>query len=105
MQEGILFESINNENDGYVIQAIFEFSDTLRISCLRGAIEKLFSMHEVLRTRILYDGLERPYQIIVKENNIDFQYYNCRNIKEKEYLEIIDQDKKDFIWHRSSHTL
>lgn len=97
LQEGILFESINNENDGYVIQAIFEFSDTLRISCLRGAIEKLFSMHEVLRTRILYDGLERPYQIIVKENNIDFQYYNCRNIKEKEYLEIIDQDKKNGI--------
>lgn len=97
LQEGILFESINNENDGYVIQAIFEFSDTLRTSCLRGAIEKLFSMHEVLRTRILYEGLERPYQIIVKENNIDFQYYDCRNIKEKEYLEIIDQDKKNGI--------
>ncbi|MCI6044589.1 amino acid adenylation domain-containing protein [bacterium] len=97
LQEGILFESINNSNDGYIIQALFDFSDILQVSRLRKAIEKLFSIHEVLRTRILYDGLEQPYQIVVEENNIDFQYFDCRKTTEKYYLELIAQDKKDGI--------
>lgn len=97
LQEGMLLESINSESDGYVIQAIFDFSNMLQVSLLRKAIEKLFSMHEVLRTRIFYSGLERPYQIITEESNIDFQYFDCRETTEKYYLELIEQDKKDGI--------
>ena len=97
LQDGILFESINSKKDGYVIQAIFDLSNQLKVSLLRKAIEKLFSMHEVLRTRILYDGLEQPYQIVIEDNSIDFQYFDCKENTEKCYLELIIQDKKDGI--------
>lgn len=94
LQEGILFESLNKKNDGYVIQASLSLPETLQVSLLRATIEKLFSVHEVLRTRILYEGMEQPYQIIVKETDIDFQYIDCRKFSENYHLKLIACDKE-----------
>jgi len=68
MQEGMLFHSLYGaSSSAYFVQISFRFHGELNIPFLKKSLEHLFLRHDVLRTVFIYEGFDRPLQIVLKE--------------------------------------
>ncbi len=75
MQEGMLFHYLMNPNsESYLGQMTFEIHGALDIEAVEESMNALINRHEVLRTLFLYEGYERPVQLVLKERKANVQY-------------------------------
>lgn len=77
MQEGMLFKYLSEPKSwAYRIVSIFELNVLPDEAQLTAALDRLSVKHEVLRTSIIYDGVKKPRQAIIRRklipNMVDF---------------------------------
>jgi len=75
MQEGLLFHYLYDaETTAFFQQMNYRIEGQLDIHLVEEAWNYLFKRHEILRTLFVYQNIERPLQIVLKERRIDFKY-------------------------------
>ena len=96
LQEGILFHYLKDVNKNlYFVQLSLEIHGEVKLDFFQKAWNKLIANNEMLRTVYRWEKLNKPVQVILKENNIDIRYYDLskeENIIESEYQKIKIKD-------------
>ncbi|WHS56692.1 amino acid adenylation domain-containing protein [Pseudomonas brassicacearum] len=65
LQEGILYHHVSaQQGDPYVLQALFAFQDEVRLEAFAQALQGVIDRHDILRTSIMWEGLEQPIQVV-----------------------------------------
>ena len=96
MQEGILFYVLYNKNTtAYFYQLSYRIHGELDVPVVRKCIDHLVDRYQVLRTMFIYDGSERPMQVVLKERHVDVSYQDLREITVEEDKGKIINDFKE----------
>ncbi len=98
MQEGILFHSVLDTAEGYYFgQTTGTIKGKLDVGMMERSMNFLISRYDILRTVFLHKNYDRPIQIVLKEQKIDFTYADIGNdIEERSEEEVIaDYRQKD----------
>uniref|UniRef100_UPI0020102DDB non-ribosomal peptide synthetase n=1 Tax=Pseudomonas sp. MWU13-2105 TaxID=2935074 RepID=UPI0020102DDB len=67
LQEGILYHHLATEQgDPYVQQALFYLEDRARLLAFVDAFEGVIDRHDILRTAVLWEGLDEPLQVVLR---------------------------------------
>ncbi|NBF06090.1 amino acid adenylation domain-containing protein [Pseudomonas sp. Fl5BN2] len=74
LQEGILYHHVSAvQGDPYVMQAQFAFDSLARLQAFAEALRGVIARHDILRTAVLWDGLEQPMQVVWREAGLILQ--------------------------------
>lgn len=110
MQEGMLFDTLYSQtNTLYLNQIAYRFKDVLELAIVQQSVEVLLQRHDILRTIFIYDKIERPLQVILKECNLDFTYEDISDIEDsfskEKHLEFIKQEDRQNSFDLNTDTL
>jgi len=101
LQEGMLFNNImnlQNEGNSYLCQHCMDINGDLSFELYSKALELLAYRYDVFRTVFLYDKIENPKQVVLKDRLPETKFYNLENLGEeekiKEYVKIKNEDLK-----------
>lgn len=83
LQESLLYVSQLQE-DAYVVQSAFEISYPLRSELVGKALELLTDRHDLLRTAFVFEGLKRPYQVLLAERSLPFRTVSLTELADEE---------------------
>ncbi|MCL5261227.1 MAG: condensation domain-containing protein, partial [Gammaproteobacteria bacterium] len=84
LQEGLLFHALYApESDQYRTQIIFECA-SVNSNILKLAWIELVKRHAILRTKFLWQGLEKPVQIVQKEVDLPWYEEDWSNLNREE---------------------
>ena len=64
LQEGLLYHHITDECDPYQQQALFSFARREQLDAFAQALQQVINRHDILRTSLVWDGLEQPMQVV-----------------------------------------
>ncbi|MCF5707191.1 amino acid adenylation domain-containing protein, partial [Pseudomonas syringae] len=68
LQEGILYHHIAAEQgDPYLLQAAFALDSRAELDAFVAAMQAVIDRHDVLRTALVWDGLEQPVQVVLRQ--------------------------------------
>ena len=81
-QKGILYHSINEDDNSYIIQLLLRLKGNFEIDILHKAFDLLIEEYDVLRTGILYKKISNPVKLIYKEREGGFIYSDRLNLEE-----------------------
>ncbi|MBV4451459.1 MULTISPECIES: non-ribosomal peptide synthetase [Pseudomonas] len=74
LQAGILYHHLaTNSGDPYVLQAQFAFDDLARIKTFVLAMNRVIVRHDILRTGVVWEGLEEPVQVVWREAPLNLE--------------------------------
>ncbi|NWD78417.1 AMP-binding protein, partial [Pseudomonas gingeri] len=72
LQEGILYHHISAEQgDPYTLKALFGLRDRARLDDFSRALQGVISRHDILRTAVLWEGLDLPLQVVSRRAELD----------------------------------
>ncbi|RMR45654.1 Syringopeptin synthetase, partial [Pseudomonas syringae pv. syringae] len=67
LQAGILYHHISaEEGDPYTLKALFGLCDRARLDDFSGALQGVINRHDILRTAVLWEGLDEPVQVVLR---------------------------------------
>ncbi|WP_270171316.1 non-ribosomal peptide synthase/polyketide synthase [Paenibacillus sp. SYP-B4298] len=79
LQEGMLFQSLLHTGAHlYTQQTSFKLHGVLDIPLFKQAWSQVMQRHSALRTSFVWEGLERPHQLVVKQAELPMQYEDWR---------------------------
>jgi hypothetical protein len=85
MQEGLLFNTIRENNGGaYIIPIQFELRGRLNIEALRQSWQQVVDRHTILRTGFYWEGKDHPVQVVYKKVRLEWVEMDWRNINRSE---------------------
>ncbi|NJP18559.1 MAG: amino acid adenylation domain-containing protein [Hydrococcus sp. CRU_1_1] len=88
MQQGMLFHSIYAPGTGvYIGQVDFELRGQLNTTALIQAWEQVVQRHSVLRTACVWENLQQPIQVVVRQVKIPWQEQDWRELSPKQQQE------------------
>ena len=74
LQEGILFHHVSAEQgDPYVMQSQFAFDSLARFEAFAQALQNVMDRHDILRTGVVWDGLQEPSQVVWRKATLPVQ--------------------------------
>ncbi|WP_456015626.1 amino acid adenylation domain-containing protein [Pseudomonas fluorescens] len=74
LQEGILFHHVSAEQgDPYVMQSQFAFDSLARFQAFAHALQSVMNRHDILRTGVVWDGLQEPSQVVWRQAQLPVQ--------------------------------
>ncbi|UXV22066.1 amino acid adenylation domain-containing protein [Pseudomonas fluorescens] len=74
LQEGILFHHVSAEQgDPYVMQSQFAFDNLARFEAFAQALQTVMDRHDILRTGVVWDGLQEPSQVVWRQARLPVQ--------------------------------
>jgi Condensation domain/TubC N-terminal docking domain len=74
LQEGILFHHVSAEQgDPYVMQSQFAFDSLARFEAFAHALQSVMNRHDILRTGVVWDGLQEPSQVVWRQAQLPVQ--------------------------------
>jgi bacitracin synthase 3 len=98
MQEGMLYHYIQNKNSSnYLIQQSYRIQGNIDVTLAEKSFNELFKRHDVLKTSFVYEELEKPLQIVLRERFVSFYFFDAHSsggIEEKESI-INDYKRRD----------
>ncbi len=82
IQEGLLFHALSApDSAAYQIQSTWTLRGPLDVAAYRGAWEALLARHSILRTEFVWEGVERPQQVVRDDAALDWRYLDaCEDI-------------------------
>jgi amino acid adenylation domain-containing protein/non-ribosomal peptide synthase protein (TIGR01720 family) len=99
MQEGLLFHTLYAPESGvYFEQFHFTLEGELNLWAFQRAWQHLINRHTILRTSFVWEGLEKPVQIVYKQAKLPWVQLDLRQLTAREQQErltvFLRQDKK-----------
>ncbi|SMF88803.1 Non-ribosomal peptide synthetase modules and related proteins, partial [Paenibacillus uliginis N3/975] len=92
MQEGMLYHKLaHGESTSYVIQNRFESSGYISEATTQQALKLLFMRYEVLRTSIVFEKLEAPRQVILRNREAEYERIDLSELCEAEQVSRLDE--------------
>ncbi|MDW3192770.1 MAG: amino acid adenylation domain-containing protein [Cytophagales bacterium] len=80
-QEGMLFHALYEKEKGaYFEQKSFQLGGYMDPDLVENAFNVLFKRHDILRAALIYEDLDQPVQVILKQREIDFAFHDIREI-------------------------
>ncbi len=71
LQAGILYHHLaTTEGDPYVLQVQFSFKDQAAVDAFIAALHSVIERNDILRTAILWEGLNEPVQVVLREAHL-----------------------------------
>ncbi|WP_422386185.1 condensation domain-containing protein, partial [Pseudomonas syringae] len=68
LQAGILYHHIGaDQGDPYTLKALFGLRDRARLDDFSRALQGVINRHDILRTAVLWEGLEEPLQVVLRQ--------------------------------------
>lgn len=74
MQEAMLLHHLFNEEDEAFLHVVFRIEGKLDIALYKQAWESVINRHEIMRSSVHWEGLEKPLIVIQKQQQIDWNY-------------------------------
>ncbi|HLP61954.1 MAG TPA: condensation domain-containing protein, partial [Candidatus Deferrimicrobium sp.] len=85
MQEGMLFHAaFDHTSHSYFEQTSYRLYGELNIEWVEKSLNELLKRHDILRTAFVYEDIERPVQVVLKDSAIDFYFEDISGITENE---------------------
>ncbi|MDO7929874.1 amino acid adenylation domain-containing protein, partial [Pseudomonas sp. KFB-139] len=73
LQEGILYHHISaTQGDPYVLHTLFGAESLQRLEHFAQALQGVMDRHDILRTAIVWEGLDEPMQVVWQEARLGF---------------------------------
>ncbi|HLP57301.1 MAG TPA: condensation domain-containing protein, partial [Candidatus Deferrimicrobium sp.] len=95
MQEGMLYHALAQPDSfAYFEQMTFRLRGELNIDIIKKSLARLFKRYDILRTAFVHEGMERPMQIVLKERECGFQYYDISHFENAQAKETFIRDFK-----------
>jgi iturin family lipopeptide synthetase B len=96
MQEGMLFHALyDNASAGYFEQISYTLEGEVDENLIEQSINQLIRRHPTLRTLFLYQGFERPIQLVLKEKKTEFYYQDLRDLEEEHEIQTFVREFKE----------
>ncbi|MGL4589560.1 MAG: condensation domain-containing protein, partial [Mycoplasmatales bacterium] len=93
LQEGMVFHNIAGETSEYSLQNTLNIAGNLKVDILRQSLALVISKHQVLRSNIKFKKYNEPFQIIYKETDIEFAYYDENSTIDIQTLQTQDNER------------
>jgi amino acid adenylation domain-containing protein len=85
MQEGLLFHSLLYPNSGiYLMQDRYQIEGSVDVEPFRQAWQSVVDHHPILRTSFFLEGRRRTHQIVHREAQVPFEYFDWRHLSDQE---------------------
>ncbi|ASR47272.1 non-ribosomal peptide synthetase [Paenibacillus kribbensis] len=99
MQSGMLYHFLREQNShAYFEQAVISLQGEIDRSLLERAFQQVIQRHDILRTAFVYEKVEKPLQVVLKDRPAEmfFEYISFLTEREKEnYFEAyLDKDRE-----------
>ncbi|MFC4547677.1 condensation domain-containing protein, partial [Paenactinomyces guangxiensis] len=95
LQRGMLFHSLKDERShAYFEQITLSIEGQLNISCLEESLNGLIQKYDLLRTIFLYENLNEPLQVVLKERKARIFYKDLSYMTDKEKQICIEEFKQ-----------
>ncbi|MCV4265804.1 non-ribosomal peptide synthetase, partial [Pseudomonas capsici] len=73
LQEGILYHHISaSQGDPYVLHTVFSAESPQTLESFARALQGVINRHDILRTAIVWEGLDEPMQVVWQEARLGF---------------------------------
>ncbi|WP_164744553.1 condensation domain-containing protein, partial [Paenibacillus xylaniclasticus] len=89
MQEGILFHTLLEKTDAYFEQKVLYVQGVIDTDCFKEAYKQIVDRYEVLRTVFIYEGTEKPLQVVLSEQMIDLTVEDLSDQDEEQQEKLI----------------
>ena len=99
MQQGILFHALHfPESHAFFTQLMLTIEGELDIDAFRQAWQQIIERHPILRTIFVWENVKKPLQIVRKQVNLPWTYFDWRSMsftQQKEQWDIFLQGERD----------
>ncbi|GLX14823.1 non-ribosomal peptide synthetase [Pseudomonas straminea] len=74
LQEGILYHHLSaGQGDPYLLQWRLTFDSLARLQAWAAALQQVIERHDILRTALVWEGLETPHQVVWRQAPLSVQ--------------------------------
>ncbi|MGI9583994.1 MAG: condensation domain-containing protein, partial [Acidimicrobiia bacterium] len=81
LQQGMLYHVVTgSDEETYVSQAAYEIADDIDVDAFRGAWDAVIERHEALRSSFVWDGVDRPLQIVHDHVELNWEVEDLRTL-------------------------
>lgn len=99
MQEGMIYHIIKDNKSGvYVEQTVLQIEGLVNASWVEESFNKIIEKHDIFRMAFVYNKMDKPKQVLLRERKISVDYHDFSDLNEKDKSAAIDhfleKDKK-----------
>ncbi|CAE6741586.1 non-ribosomal peptide synthetase [Nitrospira defluvii] len=86
LQQGLLFHCLADAaDDPYFYQYAYRLSGDLRLDAFEQAWQSAVERHAVLRTAFVWEGVEKPLQVVRRQVRLPIERHDWRGVPEEEH--------------------
>ena len=94
LQQGMLYHNLAQKSAEYIIQNVYELKDGMNLSNIQDALWLMVAKCDALRTVILYEKVEKPWQICLKEQEFELEVLDWSEKERETQKQLFEEIKK-----------
>src|SRR5262245_4140971 len=96
MQQGMLFHTLYAPKSGiYFEQSVFTIEGDFNRSAFQRSWQQGVTSHPILRTGFVWEGLEKPLQIVYRNVNVDIEEHDWRQFDDERRQDMLEEFIRD----------